>query len=113
MLKALIVDDAVRFAGRRTISISGTLEPDDDLVLLILSEYAYAERWRAIVLDLAELEVAGVVENHHLAANLVVTAIAHRALRGQVFECRGFNNLMRERLRELFDAYGLGPPLLS
>ena len=97
------------------IRISGTLESDEDFFCLrILSEYSdYAERRRTIVLDLADLTLEVDEHEEHHASNCLIVEIGHRALRGQWFECYGFPAGMKRRLRELFDAFGLEPPVVQ
>lgn len=113
MLRALILDDE----ERRVIRLSGTLADDDYSVLLLLSDYSddvrERRRRRTIVLDLADLTLEVDEHEEHHASNCLIVEIGHRALRGQWFEYHGFPAGMKRRLRELFDAYGLGPPLLS
>ncbi len=114
-LRALILDGE----EMRVIRISGTLAEDDFSVLLVLSDYSddprssERRRRRTIVLDLSDLTLEVDEHEEHHASNCLIVEIGHRALRGQWFECYGFPAGMKRRLRELFDAFGLEPPVVQ
>ena len=114
MLRAVIVDrDSSARCSKpsRTIEIFGRLEPDDDSLLLILSEWAYKTP-RQVVLSLSGLTLSGIDgDDEHLASNLVLVAIGQRALRGQWIDCCNLPARLHSRLNELFAAWGLPAPV--
>jgi hypothetical protein len=114
VLRAVIVDRASSsrcFKPSRTIEIVGCLEPDDDSILLILSEWAYKTP-RQVVLSLSGLTLSGIDgDDEHHASNLVLMAIGQRALRGQWIDCCGFPARLHFRLNELFAAWDLQAPV--